>query len=101
LTPAIFDLQLAAKEDPPEQSNNRAVSALERLFVVHEHDEELQTQFEAWMRRATSLESMILRQQPNAGKTIIEKLERDGRFDDYTLVLLTPTTSDVRNQERG
>jgi predicted nucleotide-binding protein len=59
-----------------------------RVFIVHGHDEaakEAVARFVSLLR----LDPIILHEQPNAGRTIIEKLE--GHLDvDFAVVLLTP-----------
>lgn len=61
---------------------------LRRIFIVHGHDEEMK---EA-VARATSklnLEPIILHEQPNKGRTIIEKFENYSDVG-FAIVLLSP-----------
>ncbi len=57
------------------------------VFIVHGHDEHRLNEVEAFVARL-GLSPIILRQQPNEGKTIIEKFERDAEVG-FALVLAT------------
>ena len=59
-----------------------------RVFVVHGHDEATKEAVARFLSKL-SLEPVILHEQPNQGRTIIEKFE--GHADvDFAVVLLTP-----------
>ncbi|MEK6806961.1 MAG: nucleotide-binding protein [Pseudomonadota bacterium] len=59
-----------------------------RIFVVHGHDEAAKQALARYLERL-SLEAVILHEQPNGGRTIIEKLE--AHLDvDFAVILLTP-----------
>lgn len=65
----------------PRQSGNR-------VFIVHGRDEAAKEMVARFVAKL-GLEPLILHEQPNAGRTIIEKLE--GHLDvDFAIVLLTP-----------
>jgi predicted nucleotide-binding protein len=59
-----------------------------RVFVVHGHDEEAK-QTTARFLEHIGLEPIILHEQPNSGRTIIEKFE-DHADVGFAVVLLTP-----------
>jgi len=59
-----------------------------KVFIVHGHDESLK-QSVARLVGAVELEPIILHEQPNAGRTIIEKFEEHSDVE-YAIVLLTP-----------
>jgi predicted nucleotide-binding protein len=62
-----------------------------RAFIVHGHDETLVFQLKDYLQNVLKWqEPIILRQQPNCGKTIIEKLEDLSTRVDCAFVLLTP-----------
>jgi predicted nucleotide-binding protein len=59
-----------------------------RIFIVHGRDEAAKEAIARFIEKL-HLEPIILHEQPNAGRTIIEKLE--GHLDmDFAVVLLTP-----------
>jgi predicted nucleotide-binding protein len=59
-----------------------------KIFVVHGHDELAKESVARFLERL-GLTAVILHEQPNAGLTIIEKLERFAHVD-FAVVLLTP-----------
>jgi predicted nucleotide-binding protein len=61
----------------------------QKVFVVHGHAEEPK-QAVADFLRSVSLEPIILHEQPNQGRTIIEKFEKHSDVVGFAVVLLTP-----------
>ena len=60
-------------------------------FVVHGHDEVALLQLKNYIQNTLKWrEPVVLREQPNAGKTVIEKFEDFERRIDCVFVLLTP-----------
>jgi predicted nucleotide-binding protein len=59
------------------------------VFIVHGHDGPAKIQVTRLIERA-GLHPVILHEQPNAGRTIIEKFEAYGRSAGFAVVLLTP-----------
>lgn len=59
------------------------------VFLVHGHDEEAR-QAVARLITKLDLNPVILLEQPNAGRTIIEKIEDGSDIVGYAVVLLTP-----------
>jgi predicted nucleotide-binding protein len=59
-----------------------------RVFVVHGHDEEAKQTTARFLERI-GLEPIILHEQPNSGRTIIEKFEDHANVG-FAVVLLTP-----------
>lgn len=59
-----------------------------KVFIVHGHDELLKETVARYLSRF-GLVPIILHEQPNQGRTIIEKLEANIQVD-YAVVLLTP-----------
>ncbi len=63
-------------------------SGEERVFIVHGHDDASKSQVARLIQRL-DLTPIILSEQPNRGKTIIEKLERNSDVA-YAVAILTP-----------
>jgi predicted nucleotide-binding protein len=63
--------------------------AANKVFVVHGHDEAV-LQAVARFLEQLELEAIILREQPDQGRTIIEKFEDYAGQVGFTVVLLTP-----------
>lgn len=59
-----------------------------KVFIVHGHDNEIK-QTVARTIEKLDLEAIILHEQPNAGQTIIEKLENNSEVG-FAIVILTP-----------
>jgi predicted nucleotide-binding protein len=60
------------------------------IFVVHGHDELLQSQVARMLERATApREVIVLHEQADAGQTVIEKFEAHAGRASYAVVLLT------------
>lgn len=65
-----------------------ARSHTNRVFVVHGHDEAAKESVARFLEKL-KVEAVVLHEQSNQGRTIIEKLERFGDAD-FAVVLLTP-----------
>ena len=60
-----------------------------KVFIVHGRDVPAKVEAARLIERA-GLEAVILHEQPNSGKTIIEKFEAHGGSAGFAVVLLTP-----------
>ena len=76
-----------ANETPSSKPLVPNVKDSKKIFIVHGHDNEAKQEL-ARVLEKSGFEAIILHEQPNAGKTIIEKIER---FTDvsYAIVLYT------------
>jgi len=62
-----------------------------RAFIVHGHDEVALLQLKNYLQNSLNWsEPIILREQPNCGRTLIEKFEDFAERIDCVFVLLTP-----------
>ena len=62
-----------------------------RTFIVHGHDESELKDLKDYLQNTLKWpEPVILRDQPNKGKTIIEKFEEHAGIIDYVFILITP-----------
>jgi predicted nucleotide-binding protein len=62
--------------------------ARSRVFIVHGHDEETRAMVYAYLQEL-GVQPIVLQDQPNLGRTIIEKVEQHADVD-YAVVLFTP-----------
>lgn len=69
----------------------------DRVFVVHGHDEAMKERVARTIFRL-KLKPIILHEQPNRGRTIIEKFEEEASDIGFAVVLLSP---DDEGQRRG
>ena len=83
-----------------ERAASRA-SDSKRVFVVHGHDQEAKQSVARFLERI-GLEPIILHEQPDKGRTIIEKFEQNAEPVGFAIVIVTPddvgaTTDDLEN----
>lgn len=84
LIPIASDIQPARQQATPRISSEQG----NRIFVVHGHDETARETVARFLTQL-GLAPIILHEQTNAGRTIIEKLEHHSSVD-FAVVLLTP-----------
>jgi hypothetical protein len=60
-----------------------------KVFIVHGHDEAAKESLARFLEKA-GLEAIVLSEQPNQGRTIIEKFEDCAKEVGFAVVLLTP-----------
>ncbi len=60
----------------------------DKVFVVHGHNEAVNQEVARTIEKL-GLEAVILREQPNSGKTIIEKFEKYAKDVNFAVILLT------------
>ncbi len=87
LTKIIEDLSLTKIEVPPANENEKKYS--NRVFIVHGHDD-LEKERLAHILYDIGLNPVILHDQPNKGRTIIEKFEQEACDVGYAFILMTP-----------
>ena len=58
------------------------------VFIIHGHDELLKTQLQLLLTRA-GVNSVVLHEKPDLGRTIIDKLIQEGSKAGYAIALLT------------
>lgn len=83
------------REDLPDLAKNNTANQVtqpsgttRRVFLVHGHDEEAKQSVARFLEKL-QLEPVILQEQPNEGRTIIEKFEKNADVE-YAIILLTP-----------
>ncbi len=74
---------VAATQGRKPDANSR------KVFVVHGHDGESKEMVARFLEKL-ELEPIILHEQPNQGRTIIEKFEMSSRDVAFAVILLTP-----------
>lgn len=84
------DLAYLQETTDPESSTNTVTSASSRrVFVVHGHDEAALQGLARFLEKL-GLEAIVLKEQPDQGRTIIEKFEASADDVGFAVVLLTP-----------
>ena len=75
---------------PPESIvRTKKLQISKRIFIVHGHDEAMK-QHVARSLTQLKLDPVILHEQPNKGRTIIEKFEEEAADVGFAVVLLSP-----------
>lgn len=72
---------------PPTVGARRAADG--PIFVVHGHDRAVLHEAVRVLERATAREVIVLHEQANAGRTILEKFENHAALTSFAVVLLT------------
>ena len=83
-----------ASEKTPISKN--AITVSRKVFVVHGHDNEMKVSVARFLEKL-GLQPIILHEQPNGGKTIIEKFEANADVA-FAIVLMSP---DDEGREMG
>ncbi|MGZ8137209.1 MAG: TIR domain-containing protein [Methylococcaceae bacterium] len=73
----------------PEKNNTQNIS--NQVFIVHGHDESIKSQTARFIEKL-GFEAIILDEQANGGKTVIEKIEANTNVG-FAIVLYTPDDS--------
>ena len=88
---AIYELELDL--DPEASTVEPAPADAEgvgTIFVVHGRDDGLKAQVQNLLERATGAEIVVLHQQADQGRTVIEKFEAHAQQSMFAVILLTP-----------
>ena len=81
--------EIADAEPPsPSTSQSEALPRSQKVFIVHGHDEGARQTVARFIERI-GFEAIILSEQANQGRTVIEKIEANGDVG-FAVVLLTP-----------
>jgi predicted nucleotide-binding protein len=76
-------------ETQPTPALAKDFEMTQSIFVVHGHDEEMKQSVARTLEKL-DLEPLILHEQPNGGRTVIEKLMDYGQIASFAVVLLSP-----------
>jgi len=86
----IEELSLFGKQSEEVKSEKEVLTEMsKKVFIVHGHDDTAKISLARFLEKL-ELEPIILHEQPNNGKTIIEKFEKHAAASSYSIVLLTP-----------
>ena len=93
LASAKLEVELSDEQGSAPTERAATGSATEspngRIFVVHGHDETLKATVESVLLKLTGDQPIILHQQANKGRTLIEKFEQTSAGAAFAVVLLT------------
>lgn len=106
---AKLELQLNGEVAPSANDDETSVvkaPANGRVFIVHGHDTSLKNEAARFLRDLTGEDPVILHEQPDGGRSLIEKFEANAATTGYAVVLLTAddlgrAKSEATDQPRG
>lgn len=81
---------LAEEQTMEPSSQDTSLKESRQIFIVHGHDEANTLRLERLLKERWELESIILREKPGKGRTLIEKFEQEAQGVTYAFVLFTP-----------
>lgn len=81
-----------------QESKTKALSDNTKVFIVHGHDDLAKTELARFLEKL-ELDPIILHEQANSGKTIIEKIEEYSNVG-YGVVLYTPCDHGAKKEEK-
>ena len=84
----------------PSSARNKASSAAP-IFIVHGRDTLRAESVAHTVSTATGRKTIILRDQPNEGRVLIEKIERHAAPASYAIIVMTPDDHGSRADETG
>jgi predicted nucleotide-binding protein len=85
----IFEVEVSVAANE-SGTRERTLSAEARtIFIVHGHDEATKLAVHGFLRLITELDPVILHNEPDMGRTIIEKFEEVGSNAAFAVVILT------------
>ncbi len=86
----LEELSLFGKQSEEIKSKKEVSTGMsKKVFIVHGHDDTAKISLARFLEKL-KLEPIILHEQPNNGKTIIEKFEKHAAASCFAIVLLTP-----------
>jgi predicted nucleotide-binding protein len=83
----LFDEE--SEETPPAALGRERPDGGTTIFVVHGRSEAPKLEVARFLDQVTTLQPIILHEQPNSGRTIIEKFEDHAAAAAFAVVLLT------------
>lgn len=92
LNAAKLELELGSEVEALVEIQSEETSgsaAGDRVFIVHGHDGSAKHETARFLRALTGHEPIILHEQPNRGRVLIEKFEESAAATGYAVVLLT------------
>ena len=89
---------LPQEEDLPGYNSGTAKPKSNEVFIVHGHNKNLRTEVKAVLYEM-GLKPIILSEQANRGKTIIEKFEAKSSKVNYAIILMTADDTGKANLE--
>jgi len=84
-----LELEILAESSAPSIAMETPAEVSTRVFIVHGQDDARKYELESYLQKLTAEAPIILHQQPNGGRVLIEKFEDSASSVGYAVVLLT------------
>lgn len=85
-----LELEITAESSvAPPTSELSSEEPSTRVFIVHGHDDGRKYELESYLQKLVEEPPVILHQEPNGGRVLVEKLEETSATVGYAVVLLT------------
>lgn len=78
-----------SQENVNDVLNEQTPNDSKTVFIIHGHDDEMKKNVQLFLNRG-DLEDIVLHEQPDKSRTIIEKLVEEGTNASYVIALLSP-----------
>lgn len=91
---AIDEAEEAGSSSPSSHSDAASGTGTD-IFIVHGHRQDLATEVARFVERSTGRQAIILHEQPNNGRTIIEKFEHSAGSAGFAVAIWTGDDSCV------
>ncbi len=85
----VYLLESKSVKTVKPQSNTTEKKVPQKVFIIHGHDERLKMEVELFLR-SIQVSPVILHQQEDRGRTIIEKLIEESQEAGFAIALFTP-----------
>lgn len=79
---------ISTKDEQPKTSDNIKNPQI-KIFIIHGHDDHLKKEVQLLLSRA-EIDDIVLHEQPDRGRTIIDKLIEETEGASYAIALLCP-----------
>lgn len=83
------DILLSETESVTNIDNSHLTNVNDTVFIIHGHDEEMKRNVQLLLNRG-KLNEIVLHEQPDKNRTVIEKLIEEGANASYVIALLSP-----------
>lgn len=84
-----LELEISEESSAPAASVGPEPEPATRVFIVHGQDEAKKYELESYLLKLVGEPPVILHQEPNGGRVLIEKLEASAASVGYAVVILT------------
>ena len=82
------ELQMLSGGSIETETNSKTLA--NKVFIIHGHDAVALEQLQKTLKGIWNLETIILKDEPGTGRTLIEKFEEEAKRTSYAFAIITP-----------